>query len=127
MSAKAKILYHVVIAPKYRRAVLHDVTPFTVCDYKIAEIVAEHAAEVDRLAIQPDHIHIFIRASVGTDIPKMVARIKAITSREIRRNPRYHQIHPKAFWSGGYFVCTVGSGNNASAVRRYLEAQSVEE
>lgn len=68
------VVYHIIWCPKRRRKVLvgpvHDRLKQI-----IGEVVAEHEWEIVQLAIQPDYVHLFIRANPYTlpsDIPRLI-------------------------------------------------------
>ena len=57
-----RVVYHIIWCPKRRRTVL--VGPVRDRLRQIIEAVAaERDWEIIRLAIQPDHVHLFIRAN----------------------------------------------------------------
>jgi putative transposase len=68
------ILYHVIFCPKRRRKVLvgpvHDRLKTI-----IEQVAAENQWQIVRLAIQPDHVHLFIQTNpytLPTDIPRLM-------------------------------------------------------
>src|SRR5947209_18808991 len=67
------ILYHIIFCPKRRRKVLvgpvHDRLKQI-----IGEIVEEYGWEIVELAIQPDHVHLFIQTNPYT-LPTDIARL----------------------------------------------------
>src|SRR5438876_12434086 len=68
------ILYHIIFCPKRRKKVLvgpvHDRF-----EQIIREVAAEHEWQIVELAIQPDHVHLFIQSNPYTmpsDIPRLI-------------------------------------------------------
>jgi putative transposase len=59
------IVYHFVWCPKRRRTVLVGPVHDRLAQI-IAEVADEHNWHIIRLAIQPDHVHLFIRANPYT-------------------------------------------------------------
>jgi putative transposase len=115
------VVYHVIWCPKRRRKILngpiHD---------RLAAIIHEVADErnwqVSRLAIQPDHVHLFIRANpytLPTDIPRLMKRRSSRLLREefpaLKRMP--------SLWTRSYFISTAGNVSSET-IQRYIEAQS---
>jgi REP-associated tyrosine transposase len=115
------VVYHVIWCPKRRRKILngpiHD---------RLAAIIHEVAEErnwqVIRLAIQPDHVHLFIRANpytLPTDIPRL---IKGRSSRLLREEFPALKRMP-SLWTRSYFISTAGNVSQ-EIIHRYIEAQS---
>jgi putative transposase len=77
------VVYHIIWCPKRRRKVL--VGPVRDRLEQITwEVAEEHDWEIIRLAVQPDHVHLFIRANPYTlpsDIPRL---IKGRSSHDLR-------------------------------------------
>src|SRR5260221_12207224 len=77
------VVYHIIWCPKRRRKVL--VGPVrNRLKQLIEEVVAEEGWQIISLAIQPDHVHLFIRATPYTlpsDIPRL---IKGRSSHDLR-------------------------------------------
>ena len=68
------VVYHLIWCPKRRRKVLVGPVRDQLTQI-IEEVAAEHDWEINRLAIQPDHVHRFIRANPSTlpsDIPRLI-------------------------------------------------------
>src|ERR1700681_354413 len=67
------ILYHIIFCPKRRKKVLvgsvHDRLK-----HSIEEVAKEHGWQVVTLAIQPDHVHLFIQSNPYT-LPTDIARL----------------------------------------------------
>jgi putative transposase len=68
------VVYHIIWCPKRRSTVL--VGPIrTRLEQIVREVAAEHEWTVIELAVQPDHVHLFIRANPRTlpsDIPRLI-------------------------------------------------------
>jgi putative transposase len=80
------VVYHLIWCPKRRCQVLHG----PVHDRLVAilhAVAEEHHWQIIRLAVQPDHVHLFLRATpstLPTDIPR---RIKVERARFARGIP----------------------------------------
>ncbi len=115
------LVYHLVWCPKYRRAVLTEAVAARL-QALVTEVAAEHGWDVLELAIQPDHIHAFVRCA-PTDSPHLVVRaFKGRTSRILRQEfPTLKQRLP-TLWTRSYFCATAGNVS-AVAIARYIAAQ----
>ena len=116
--------YHLVFTVKYRRALLDaQVTEELV---RISQAIQErHEIRVECLGADRNHIHLLC-ATPPKLAPADIVRIyKSITARELfKALPRLRQeLWGGAFWSGGYFVSTVGQRGGYEAIKRYVQSQ----
>jgi putative transposase len=114
------ILYHLVWTPKRRKAVLTGAIA-TDCRRLIELKCAEQGWEIVELAIQPDHIHLFVRVWPSVSAADVVKEIKGITSHELRQAYPILRRLP-SLWTRSFFAATVGNVSNET-VQRYIEAQ----
>jgi putative transposase len=115
------VVYHVIWCPKRRRTVL--VGPVRArLDLIIREVAAEHDWTVIELAIQPDHVHLFIRTNPYTlpaDIPRL---IKGRSSHDLRKDFP-HLLKLPSLWTRSFFLSTAGNVSQET-IRKYIERQS---
>lgn len=115
------IVYHMVWCPKRRRKVLVGPVRDRLAQI-IGEVVAENGWEIIRLAVQPDHVHLFIRANPNTlpsDIPR---RIKGRSSHNLREQFPHLKKLP-SLWTRSFFISTAGNVSQQT-IQRYIERQS---
>jgi putative transposase len=114
------ILSHLVWTPKRRKAVLKDAIAVD-CRQLIEQKCAEQGWEIVELAIQPDHLHLFVRVWPSVSAADVVKAVKGLTSHELRA--RYAVLRKlPSLWTRSYFAATVGKLSNET-VQRYIEAQ----
>jgi putative transposase len=114
------IAYHLVWTPKRRKAVLiNDVAKD--CRCLIETKCQEQGWPIIELAIQPDHIHLFVRAWPTTTAAEIVKECKGITSYELRRKHKQLLKLP-SLWTRSYFAATVGNVSQA-VIEAYIAAQ----
>lgn len=115
------IVYHIIWCPKRRRKVLQG---------KVAErleqllhaVADENTWEVLELAIQPDHVHLFLRAHPYT-LPTAIARlIKGRSSHVLREQFPFLKKMP-SLWTRSTFYSTAGNVS-AETIQHYIERQS---
>ena len=115
--------FHVVWIPKYRRKVLKgDLKQYL--EHGLFDIQKFHPdVEIEALSIQIDHVHLVIVIPPKYAVSAIVGKIKANTSREIRRRfPWLKRIYWRnEFWSVGFFSSTVGI--DEEVIKRYVEFQ----
>jgi putative transposase len=113
--------YHLIWIPRRRRKVLVG----NVAD-RLEELLREKAGElsvgVEHLAIQPDHLHMFVNAPPSLAVSQLVYRFKGYTSRMLRKEFP-HLLKMPSMWTTAYFATTAGRVSEAT-IQKYIEAQS---
>jgi putative transposase len=114
------IIYHLVWTPKRRKAVLTGAIAVD-CKRLIEQKCTEKGWHIIELAVQPDHIHLFVRVWPSDSAADVVKECKGLTSHELRLN------HPSlrrlpSLWTRSYFAATAGNVSS-DTVKRYIEAQ----
>ena len=106
------IAYHIVLVTKYR----HDTITDEIKE-KIQNIVQSYSYACLEINGEEDHLHILLQAPPTVAPAKIVQKIKAVSSIEIKKtNPNWES------WKRGYYLCTV-SDNSIENVRRYIQNQ----
>jgi putative transposase len=115
------IVYHIIWCPKRRRKVLLGQLAARL-EQIISEVAKEHHWKVIRLAIQPDHVRLFIRANLYT-LPTDIARtVKGRSSHLLREEfPTLHKL--PSLWTRSTFYSTAGHVS-AETIQQYIERQS---
>jgi putative transposase len=115
------LLYHIIFCPKRRRKVLvgpvHDrLKPI------IEQVSGERDWSIVELAIQPDHVHLFVQANPST-LPTDIARlIKGRSSHELREEFPHLMAMP-SLWTRSTFYSTAGFVSQET-IQKYIERQS---
>jgi putative transposase len=115
------VIYHIIWCPKRRRNVLVGLVRDRL-ERIVREVATENGWEVIRLDIQPDHVHLFIRANPNTlpsDIPR---RIKGRSS-HLLREEFPHLLKLPSLWTRSFFLSTAGNVSQET-IQRYIERQS---
>ena len=115
------IVYHLIFCPKRRQKIL--VGPIRERLQQITqEVATENKWKVIELAIQPDHVHLFIRSNpriLPTDIARLIKGRSAHVLREeypfLKRLP--------SLWTRSTFYSTAGNVSSET-IRGYTERQS---
>ena len=101
------VVYHIIWCPKRRRKVL--VGPIhTRLEQIVREGAAEHDWTVIELAIQPDHVHLFVRANPQTLPSDFPRRIKGRSSHDLREEFPHLKKVP-SLWTRSCFLSTAGT------------------
>ena len=114
------IVYHLVWVPKRRKPVLVGKVQQD-CKKLIEQKCAEQGWTIIELAINPDHVHLFVRAWPTTPASDIVKECKGLTSHELRKQ------HPQllklpSLWTRSYFASTAGKVSSET-IQRYIAAQ----
>jgi putative transposase len=115
---------HLVFNPKYRRKVLvddiADETEIIIC-------ITAHklGIKIIRMAVAPDHVHIFYEYPPKYSVSYIANRLKGASSRYLRQKfPELRDtVKEGALWSASCFHGSVGQGWDV--VEAYIEQQKV--
>jgi putative transposase len=115
------IVYHIIWCPKRRRRLLQGNIADRL-EQIVHEVANENQWEVIQLAIQPDHVHLFMRSNPYT-LPTDIARlIKGRSSHELREEfPQLKRM--PSLWTRSTFYSTAGNVS-ADIIEQYIERQS---
>lgn len=118
------IVYHLIFCPKRRRKIV--VGPIRERLQQIMrEVAAENKWSVIELAIQPDHVHVFMRSNPRT-LPTDIARlIKGRSSHLLREEYPFLKRMP-SLWTRSTFYSTAGNVSSET-IQQYIERQSKSE
>lgn len=114
------IVYHLIWIPKRRKPVLvNDVAKD--CNRLIRDTCESMGWKVLELAIQPDHVHLFVQVWPTNSAADVVKACKGVTARVLRK--KYpHLLKLPSLWTRAYFASTAGNVSQET-IRRYIEAQ----
>ena len=115
------IIYHLIWCPRRRKPVL--VGPVAArCRELIEGKCAEQGWHVLALAVQPDHIHLFVRVWPSDSAADVVKECKGITSFTLRKEFRPLLTLP-SMWTRSYCASTAGNVSQET-MQRYIAAQT---
>jgi len=126
--AKYDCKYHLVWCPK-RRWALSDADVRAYVRETFQAIAEEFGFWIEELAIEEDHVHVFLEFPPKYAIGRVVGILKSISaSRSFHEFPWLR----RKFWSGelwedGYAVRTVGDRVTADLIRRYIKRHTEEQ
>jgi len=115
------VVYHLIWCPKRRRKVLVGPVHDRLKEI-IEQVVDENAWKVLKLAIQPDHVHLFLRANPYT-LPTDIARkIKGRSSHLLREEfPQLKRM--PSLWTRSTFYSTAGNVSRET-IEHYIARQA---
>lgn len=115
-----QVCYHFVWIPKRRKKVLVNTVANRLSEI-CNEVAQEHGWTILRLAIQPDHVHLFVEATPKEAPHEIVRAFKGRSSR-ILRDEFPHLLKLPSLWTHSYFCRTAGNVS-AAVIERYIEGQ----
>ncbi|MFC7060130.1 IS200/IS605 family transposase [Halovenus salina] len=117
--------YHIVWLPKYRNAVLTGEVADRV-ESILHEIADKKGLDIQNLAVQPDHVHLFV-SSPPKHSPSLLANwFKGISSRKYNHRHADHD-GEKIRWARGYYAGTAGHVSGEAVenyINRHKEAEA---
>ena len=92
---------------------------------RLNELIHQAVAEIDcrliSLAIEVDHVHLFINAPHDLTIPKIMHKVKGMSAHALREEfPELNKL--PSMWTRSYFVSTAGQVS-LQTIKEYIEAQ----
>jgi putative transposase len=92
------------------------------CRELIEGACSERHWEILALAIQPDHIHLFVRVTPSDSASAVIKECKGVTSFYLRREFP-HLLKLPSMWTRSAFSSTAGNVSQET-IRRYIAAQT---
>lgn len=125
----SNLVYHFVCPTKYRRVVVTE---------GVDECVEQTCAGIElrydwitflEIGADQDYVHFLIQSTPNYSPSKIIPTMKSITAKRVfAEHPEVKkQLWGGAFWSGGYFVASVGKDRSEDAVRQYVRQQGKQE
>ena len=115
------INYHFVFCSRYRRKIFLDSKVEQRFKEMVHEICESLKIEIIVLECEKDHAHIFLNSLPTLSPANIMARIKGVTSKQLREEfPHLH--HLPSLWTRSYFVSTAGNVSSQT-IKRYVEQQ----
>lgn len=126
--AKYDCKYHLVWCPKRRRG-LADAEVRTAVGDAFRAIAEEFGFWIEELAVEEDHVHVFLEFPPRYSIARVVGILKSISaSRTFQQFPWLRRKYwTGELWEDGYAVRTVGDRVTTDLIRRYIRRHTEEQ
>jgi putative transposase len=115
------IVYHLIWCPKRRKALLTGKL-----EERLVQLIEQKCLEkgwdILELAVQPDHLHLFVRLWPSDSAAEVVKALKAFTSYHLRQEFQPILSKLPSLWTRSYFASTAGNVS-AETIQKYIEAQ----
>ena len=115
------IVYHLIWCPRRRKAILIGKVKDR-CQQLIEDKCKDQGWLMLALAIQPDHIHVFVRVWPSDSATDVVKALKGVTSFHLRKEFREVTSKLPSLWTRSYFASTAGNVSKET-IQHYIEAQ----
>ena len=121
----SNLVYHFVCLTKYRRIVITETV-----DESLKQICEGIELRYDwitflEIGADKDHVHFLVQSTPDYSPTKIITTIKSITAKRIfAEHPEVKkQLWGGSFWSGGFFVSSVGRNVREQAIKEYVKNQ----
>jgi putative transposase len=120
-----KLTAHVVLVTKYRKKAISEKVLIRLKEI-FTDTLIKWECNLVEFNGESDHIHLLIDYKPDISLSKLIANLKTVSSRLIRRDfpelaSKYFYNKPY-FWTGAYFVASCG-GVTVSQLKKYFENQ----
>jgi putative transposase len=115
------IVYHLIWCPKRRKPLLVGAVKER-CQTLIEAKCKEKGWTILTLAIQPDHIYLFVRVWPSDSAAAVAKELKGTTSFYLRKEFRELTSKLPSLWTRSYFASTAGNVSKET-IQRYLDGQ----
>ena len=124
----SNLIYHFVTPTKYRRLAITETV-----EECIQQICAGIELRYDwirflEVGADGDHVHWLVQSTPEYSPTRIITTIKSITAKRIfAEHPEVKKmLWGGSFWSGGYFVSSVGKSGSEGVIRQYVKNQGKE-
>ena len=121
----SNLVYHFVCPTKYRRIVITETV-----DESLKQICEGIELRYDwitflEIGADKDHVHFLVQSTADYSPTKIITTIKSITAKRIfAEHPEVKkQLWGGNFWSGVFFVSSVGRNVSEQAIKEYVKNQ----
>lgn len=115
-----KTLHHFIFTPKYRKPMLERIAIAQRCEAHIRHMAELKGLTVVTIAVQPDHVHVFVEQPPTVSVAQVAHWLKWFSSRWLRIDFPELKAYPH-LWGKHYFYASVGG--NSRTLRRYITDQ----
>jgi putative transposase len=120
-----KLTAHVVLVTKYRKKAISEKVLLRLKEI-FTDTLIKWECNLVEFNGESDHIHLLIDYKPDISLSKLIANLKTVSSRLIRRDfpelaSKYFYNKPY-FWTGAYFVASCG-GVTVTQLKKYVENQ----
>lgn len=115
---------HLIFVCKYRKHLLDGYLSEFI-KQKCIEISENANFKIETMEANKNHIHFMISYPPCVSVSSIVRKLKQETTYHVwKKFPELRKVYWKenAFWSDGYFVCSIGNANSET-IRNYIENQ----
>ena len=118
---KHRLLYHLVLVPKYRKRVLRGKVALEL-RHLLYEACKINQWWIEEIKVMTDHVHMLIQVQPTETVASVVQSLKGGTSHFLRKTfPELEEfLWGDSFWADGYFAETIGA-KTADAVKQYIK------
>ena len=121
VTATFNISYHIIWCPKYRRCVLIDGVDTRLKDV-LSGIASENGWVIKGMEVMPDHVHVFIAANPAVSPNYIVAKLKGLSARVLRKEFPHLKKRIPSLWTRSYYIESIGHISE-NTIAKYIQDQ----
>ena len=124
----SNLVYHFVTPVKYRRLAITEEVEGSLKQICVGIELRYEWIRFLEVGADSDHVHYLIQSTPDHSPSEIIKVVKSVTARRIfAEHPEVKKVlWGGSFWSGGYFVSSVGKHSSENVIRDYVKNQGVE-
>ena len=124
----SNLVYHFVTPVKYRRLAITEEVEGSLKQICVGIELRYEWIRFLEVGADSDHVHWLVQSTPEYSPTRIITTIKSITAKRIfAEHPEVKKVlWGGSFWSGGYFVSSVGKHSSENVIRDYVKNQGVE-
>ena len=124
----SNLVYHFVTPVKYRRLAITEEVEGSLKQICVGIELRYEWIRFLEVGADSDHVHDLIQSTPDHSPSEIIKVVKSVTARRIfAEHPEVKKVlWGGSFWSGGYFVSSVGKHSSENVIRDYVKNQGVE-
>ena len=124
----SNLVYHFVTPVKYRRLAITEEVEGSLKQICVGIELRYEWIRFLEVGADSDHVHYLIQSTPDHSPSEIIKVVKSVTARRIfAEHPEVKKVlWGGSFWSGGYFVSSVGKHSSENVIRDYVKTQGVE-
>ena len=124
----SNLIYHFVTPTKYRRLAITEEVEGSLKQICAGIELRYEWIRFLEVGADGDHVHFLIQSTPEHSPSEIIRVVKSVSARRIfAEHPEVKKmLWGGSFWSGGYYVSSVGKNVNEEVIREYVKNQGVE-
>jgi putative transposase len=92
----------------------------------LAQICDENDLILEEIAIEPDHIHLYLTIGPEISVSETVAILKSVSASRLKQEYPYLSDERGRVWGRGFFATTVNDKTTSTVIKKYIKNQWIQ-